>query len=160
MGNETDIGQNGRHTTLFYAIANGHVEIVKLLLYQGASATHKDEASGLTPLALPAANVQNRLVNTLLQREDVIANSMFEAWKEPVGREAGGEKVASNTSRAETFRNGHIIIADMLARYWAALEPHLDFSNLPFCPEIIEVSTQLNPKSHETRMEEPHSNGL
>lgn len=159
MDNETDIGQNSRHATLFYSIANGHAEIVKLLLQQGASATKKDEATGLTPLALAAANGQNRLVKTLLQREDVIANWMFEAWKEDVRREAGGEKFASNTPRAVAFRNGHITVADMLARYWAALEPHLDFSNLPFCPELNEVSTQLNPKSHKTTMEESHSDG-
>lgn len=159
MDNETDIGQNSRHATLFYSIANGHVEIVKLLLQQGASATKKDEATGLTPLALAAANGQNRLVKTLLQREDVIANWMFEAWKEDVRREAGGEKFASNTPRAVAFRNGHITVADMLARYWAALEPHLDFSNLPFCPELNEVSTQFNPKSHKTTMEEPRSAG-
>lgn len=159
MNNETDIGQNSRHATLFYAIANGHVEMVKLLLHQGASAINKDEASGLTPLALAAANGQNRVVKTLLQREDVIANWMFEAWKEDVRREAGGEKIASNTPRAVAFRNGHITIADMLARYWAALEPHLDFSNLPFCPEMNEVSTKFNPKSHKTTMEESHSDG-
>lgn len=95
MEKETEIGQNSRHAILFYAIANGHVEIVKLLLQQGASAINKDEATGLTPLAMAAANGQKRLVETLLQRDDVIVNWVFEAWKEDIRRETGGERFAS-----------------------------------------------------------------
>lgn len=159
MDNETEISQDSKDATLFFAIANGHVEIVKLLLQQGASAIDKDEATGLTPLALAAANGQKRLVKTLLQREDVIANWMFEAWKEDVRREAGGERFASNTPRAVAFRNGHNSVADMLARYWAALEPHLDFSSLPFSAGINEESEQLNSESYKTKMVEPHSDG-
>lgn len=159
MDSETEIGQISRDATFFYAIANGHVEIVKLLLQQGASAINKDEATGLTPLALAAANGQKRLVKTLLQREDVIANWMFEAWKEDVRREAGGAKFASSTPRAVAFRNGHNYVADMLARYWAALEPHLDFSNLPFCPGMNEGPEEFNPKRHKTTMVESHSDG-
>lgn len=56
MGNEVEIGSKSRHTTLFHAIANGDVEIVELLPQQGASATNKDEATGMTPFALAAAN--------------------------------------------------------------------------------------------------------
>lgn len=157
MGNETETGQSGRHATLFHAIANGHVEIVKLLLQQGASATNKDEATGLTPLALAAANGQKMLVKTLLQREDVIASWMFEGWKEDVRREAGGEKFASNTPRAVAFRNGHITVADMLAQYWAALEPYLDLPNLPFCKGMEKQHKKLDTKSHMTTTAESHS---
>ncbi len=45
------------------------------------------------------------LVKTLLQRDDAIANCMFEAWKKDVRRETGGEKFASNTPRAVALRN-------------------------------------------------------
>ncbi len=155
MSNETEIGQNSRHTTLFHAIANGHVEIVRLLLQQGASATNKDEVTGLTPLALAAANGRKKLVKALLRREDVISNWMFEAWKEDVRREAGGEKFASNTPRALAFRNGHITVADLLARSWAALEPYLDFSNLSFDKEIVDKQHEkVDCKGH---MAESHS---
>lgn len=125
MSNETEIGPKRRHAMLFDAIENGHVEIVKVLLQQGASATQKDEVTGLIPLALAAANGREKLVKALLQREDVIANWMFETWKEDIRREnGGGEKFASNTPRAVAFRNGHITVADLLARSWAALEPY------------------------------------
>lgn len=159
MSNETEIGSNSRYATLFGAIANGHVEIVKVLLQQGASSTKKDEATGLTPLALAAANGREKLVKALLQREDVIANWMFETWKEDVRREAGGgvQKFASNTPRAVAFRNGHITVADLLARSWAALEPYLDFSNLSFCKGIDKQDEKLDCKSHMTTKAESHS---
>lgn len=148
MSNETEIGPYSRHATFFDAIANGDVEIVRLLLQQGASATKKDEATGLTPLALAAANGQEKLVKALLQREDVIANWMFETWKEDVRREAGGvgEKFASNTPRAVAFRNGHFTVANLLARSCAALEPYLDFSNLSFCKGIDKQDEKLNDR--------------
>lgn len=151
-------GQNNRKPTLFRAIAKGHVETVKLLLQQGASATNRDEVTGLTPLALAAANGWKRLVKALLQREDVIANWMFEAWKEDVRREAGGEKFASNTPRAVAFRNGHINLANMLARSWAALEPRLDFSNLSFCKGIVEEEhEEFDSKGHRRATVDFHS---
>lgn len=163
MSNETEIGPSSRHATFFDAIANGDVEIVRLLLQQGASATKKDEATGLTPLALAAANGQEKLVKALLQREDVIANWMFETWKEDVRREAdgGGEKFASNTPRAVAFRNGHITVANLLARSWAALEPYLDFSNLSFCKGIDKQDEKLNDRKSAqmstATVEESHS---
>lgn len=158
MSNETEIGQNSRHVTLFHAIANGHVETVRLLLQQGASATNKDEATGLTPLALAAANGRKKLVKALLQREDVISNWMFEAWKEDVRREAGGEKFASNTPRALAFKNGHITVANMLARFWAALEPYLDFSNLSFGKGIVDKQYEkFDCKDHMAATAESHS---
>lgn len=157
MCNETETGQTSGHATLFHAITNGHVEIVKQLLRQGASATNKDEVTGLTPLALAAANGRKRLVKTLLQREDVIANWMFEAWKEDIKREAGDENFASNTPRAVAFRNGHITVADMLARHWAALEEPLDFSNLQFSKEMEKHHEKSDPKNHRVTTAESHS---
>lgn len=158
MNNKTETGQNNRQATLFRAVAKGHVETVRLLLQQGASATNKDEATGLTPLALAAANGRKRLVKALLQREDVIANWMFETWKEDVRREAGGEKFASNTPRAVAFRNGHITLADMLARFWAALEPCLEFSNLSFREGIVDKQHEkYDSKDHMTATAESHS---
>lgn len=158
MSNETEPGQNKRHATFFRAIINGHFETVRLLLQQGASATNKDEATGLTPLALAAANGRKRLVKALLQREDVIANWMFETWKEDVRREAGGEKFASNTPRAVAFRNGHITVADLLARSWAALEPCIDFSNLSFCEGIVDKQDEkFHSEGHMTATSESHS---
>lgn len=164
MSNETEIDPNSSNATLFDAIANGNAEIVRLLLKQGTSATKKDEATGLTPLALAAANGQEKLVKGLLQREDVIANWIFETWKEDVRREAdgGGEKFASKTPRAVAFRNGHITVAEMVARHWAALEPYLEvnFSNLPFCKGIdSEHDEDLGGRknAHMTATTESHS---
>lgn len=150
------IAQSSRHAhcghpLLIQAIANGQLEIVKYLISNGISATAKDTISGLTPLAAAAANGCEDVVFTLLEREDVIKQWAFEAFKEDIRRDIGGQTFHSQTPRAVAFKNGHFALAHILSWRWAALplepciSPLFEALNLNSCGvESTHISATKN----------------
>lgn len=68
----------GKNTALHMAAANGHTDLVQLLLHAGADASVVNEA-GNTPLHWAATNGQNEVVEILLQQKntDVLQRNQF-----------------------------------------------------------------------------------
>ncbi len=126
---------NCSHSFLIQAIVNDQLEIVNYLLANGVSATAKDKLSGLTPLAAAAANGHEEIVRSLLQRDDVTKQWAFEAFKEDIRRDIGGQIFPSQTPRALAFKNGHFALVHILSWRWA---------ELPLNPLISSIFEALN----------------
>ena len=112
---------NCSHSLLIQAIVNGQLEVVKDLLAKGVSATAKDGLSGLTPLAAAAANGHEKIVYFLLRRDDVTKQWAFEAFKEDIKKDIGGQSFLSETPRALAFKNGHFALVHILSWSWTQL---------------------------------------
>lgn len=134
--------ENCSHALLIQAIADGQLQIVNNILAKGVSATAKDKLSGLTPLAVAAANGHEEIVRLLLQRVDVTKQWALEAFKEDIEKDIGRQSFPSETPRALAFKNGHYALTFILG--WSWTQTRLD-------PLKTFVFQALN----STRYEEP-----
>jgi ankyrin repeat protein len=65
-GSEINKRDNDGHTALFHATRQGHQNVVKLLLEQGADVEAGEPETGLTPLMEAAKEGHELIVNTIL----------------------------------------------------------------------------------------------
>ncbi len=134
----TDANSKGRYdvTALFFACDRGNVEVVRLLLDNGAEMNVKDTFYGATPLGWAAFNERAAVVELMLERgaegaEDVLSSAVSRDNKEMVKAvlkkgKLSEEALSNSLQAAVNTEKGEI--ADMLREAGAKM------------PEIPEVN--------------------
>jgi ankyrin repeat protein len=97
-GVKVDIESNDKCTPLWLAIANGHEQIVYLLIQKRAKFKIRDKASGSTPLSWAAGNGHEAVVRLLLEK----------------GFDANFKDFDSQTPLSRALWNGHEAVVKLL----------------------------------------------
>ena len=112
-----DCTDNHENTPLHMAAANGHVDVVSLLLKCGANPSKRNE-KGNTPLHWAASNGQQAVVNVLLQHEqvDVLQRNTFGRSALTEGFESQNTDVVQSLLEHKTATEERLMQTDNVER--------------------------------------------